>query len=1145
MKKLLALNRGEIAIRILRAANELGLKTVAVYSKEDRLSLHRFKADEAYEIGAGKGPVQAYLDVDPICALAVEKGVDAIHPGYGFLSENPDLPRACQRHGLTFVGPRAELLEQLGDKTAARRLAKQAGVPVVPGTESPVSDAEEAIAAARAIGLPVIIKAAFGGGGRGMRVVLQEEDLPGKLAEAQQEALAAFGNGAVFIERYIRRPRHVEVQILADMHGNILHLYERDCSVQRRHQKVVEVAPAIGLADSIRKALADAAVAIARTARYENAGTVEFLVDSDSGEWFFIEVNPRVQVEHTVTELVTGIDIVQTQILVAQGHTLHGSVIHLPHQDQVPLHGTALQCRVTTEDPANQFLPDYGKIQTYRSPAGFGIRLDGASAYGGAVITPFYDSLLVKVTAWGRSFPEACSRMDRALREFRVRGVKTNIPFLENVVNHPQFRKGEVTTNWLAESPELFRFSTRRDRATRLLSYIAEVNVNGNPEVKGRALPLECRPAPVLPHDPAAPPQGTRNLLDTLGPDGFARWMLQQERLLLTDTTMRDAHQSLFATRMRTHDMTTAAHFIAHRMAGLFSLEMWGGATFDVAMRFLLEDPWERLRLLRAAIPNICFQMLLRASNAVGYTAYPDNVVREFIAGAAENGMDIFRIFDSLNWLPNMQVPIESVRQTNKLCEAAICYTGDILDPRREKYSLRYYVNMARELERMGAHILGIKDMAGLLKPYAAYKLIKTLREEVGLPIHFHTHDTSGINAASILKAAEAGVHACDAAIASMSGTTSQPNLNSIVAALANTPRDTGLSLADLNRVSDYWEAVRAWYAPFDSGLRSGTAEVYLHEMPGGQFTNLKEQAESMGLGPRWPEIARTYAEVNEAFGDIVKVTPSSKVVGDMAIFLVSHGMTMADILRLPVDHTLTLPNSVVDMFEGSLGEPPGGWPPALAAIVLKGRSPRPGRPGEHLAAVDLAAAEQTVEKKIGRRAQRTDVLSYLMYPDVFVKFAKAQSMYGHLEILPTPQFFYGLKTGEEITLAIEDGKTLIVKYLTTSEAHPDGTRTVFFELNGQPREVTIRDRNLPSTEAARVKADPGEPGQVGAPIPGAVSSIAVEAGQKVEKGERLLIMEAMKMQTTVYAPISGTVKQKVVAPGARVEAKDLLLVIG
>ena len=923
-----------------------------------------------------------------------------------------------------------------------------------------------------------------------------------------------------------------------------MHLYERDCSVQRRHQKVVEVAPAIGLDPRIRQELADAAVRLARLAGYYNAGTVEFLVDTDTGEWFFIEVNPRVQVEHTVTEMITGIDIVHCQIQIAQGLALHGPEMNLPAQDKIPLHGTALQCRVTTEDAANGFVPDYGKIQTYRSPAGFGIRLDGASAYGGAVITPFYDSLLVKVTAWGRDFPEACARMDRALREFRIRGVKTNVPFLENVVNHAEFQAGRINTSFLANTPSLFQFSKRKDRATKLLTYLGEVTVNGNPEVKGKRIPDECRPATLPPHNPLPPPPGSRQRLDELGPEKFAAWMRKEKRLLLTDTTFRDAHQSLFATRVRTYDMLAIANYVAHELPDLFSLEMWGGATFDVSMRFLLEDPWQRLRLLRSAVPNICFQMLLRASNAVGYTAYPDNVVREFIAGAAENGIDIFRIFDSLNWLPNMKAPMEAVRRTTRLCEGAICYTGDILDPKRDKYPLTYYVEMAKEMEKMGAHLLGIKDMAGLLKPYAAQKLIKTLRDEVGIPVHFHTHDTSGINASSILKASDAGVDAADAALASMSGTTSQPNLNSLVAALQNTPRATGLNLDALNRCSDYWEAVRPFYMPFDSGLRSGTAEVYLHEMPGGQFTNLKEQAEGMGLGPKWNEIARTYSEVNMAFGDIVKVTPSSKVVGDMAIFLVSHGLTMADIEKLGPNHTVTLPNSVIDMFEGSLGEPPGGWPKKLANVILKGGKPRKGRPGALLPSVDLKETEATIEKKIGRKPSRTDVLSYLMYPEVFTKFAQSHQQYGDLEALPTPQFFYGMKRGEEIAVEIEPGKSLILKFQTTSDPHPDGTRTVFFDLNGQPREVVVRDRSLIAVTASRLKADPAHPGHVGAPIPGSVSSVAVEVGQVIKKGERLLVMEAMKMQTTVYSPVAGKVTQKLVNAGQQVDSKDLLLVI-
>ncbi|HEY2017424.1 MAG TPA: pyruvate carboxylase [Bryobacteraceae bacterium] len=1144
MKKLLALNRSEIAIRILRAANELGLRTVAIYSQEDRLALHRFKADEAYLIGEGKGPVEAYLDVEGIVALAKEKGVDAIHPGYGFLSENPALPRACERAGITFIGPSAGLLELLGDKTAARQLAKKAGIPVVPGTEDPVTNPKQAEKAARQIGFPLIIKAAFGGGGRGMRVVDAASEFEGRLEEARREAAGAFGNDAVFLERFVRRARHIEVQILGDRQGNILHLYERDCSVQRRHQKVVEVAPAVGLDANIRAALADAAVTLARAAGYYNAGTVEFLVDADSGEWFFIEVNPRIQVEHTVTEMVTGIDIVRCQIQVAQGLELHGAEVNLPPQDRIPLYGYALQCRITTEDPANHFVPDYGKLSTYRSPAGFGIRLDGGSAYSGAVITPYYDSLLVKTTAWGREFRHACQRMDRCLREFRVRGVKTNIPFLENVVNHADFQQGRVTTRWLEETPELFRFAARRDRATKLLTYLADVIVNGNSTIAGKPRPSRLSTPPVPPHDPSSPPDGTRQLLLTLGPAAFAEWTGKQKQLLLTDTTFRDAHQSLLATRVRTYDMLAIANFISHRMSGLFSLEMWGGATFDVAMRFLHEDPFARLRLLRQAIPNICFQMLLRASNGVGYTAYPDNVVSEFIYEASAQGIDIFRIFDSLNWLPNMKASMEAVRRTKSICEAAICYTGDILDPKRDKYPLDYYVRMAKELETMGAHILAIKDMAGLCKPYAAEKLVKALRQSVGIPIHFHTHDTSGVNAASVLKAADAGVDVADGAMASMSGATSQPNLNSIVAALSNTRRDTGLDLDALNQCSDYWESVREIYAPFDTGPKSGSAEVYIHEMPGGQYTNLKEQAESMGLGARWHELARTYADVNMAFGDIVKVTPSSKVVGDMAIFLANHHMTMEQFERLTPDHNLTLPTSVIEMFMGSLGEPEGGWPKKLQKIILRGAKPQKGRPGANLPKVDLDETALAVEKKIGRKVSHDEVLSYLMYPDVFLKFARNRQNFGAVERLPTAQFYYGMERGEEVAVELEPGKSLAIKFQALGEPHPDGTRTVFFELNGQPREVTVRDRKLEVKEAARPKADPNVPGQIGAPIPGVVSTVAVELNQTIKKGDRLLVMEAMKMQSTVYAPVGGTVRQLLVQPGGHVEAKDLLLVI-
>ncbi len=1144
MKKLLALNRGEIAIRILRAATELGLRTVAVYSQEDKLSLHRFKADEAYLIGQGKGPVQAYLDVDGIVALAVEKGVDAIHPGYGFLSENPALPRACKQAGITFIGPSAELLELLGDKTAARNLAIKAGIPVIPGTEDPVVEMERATSEAERIGFPLIIKAAFGGGGRGMRVVRDRSEFAGRIAEARAEAGAAFGNDAVFLERFIGRAKHIEVQILGDRHGNLLHLYERDCSVQRRHQKVVEVAPAVDLDSRTRKDIADAAVTLARAAGYYNAGTVEFLVDVDRNEWFFIEVNPRVQVEHTVTEMVTGVDIVRSQILIAQNYKLHDEVIGLPQQDEIPLHGFALQCRVTTEDPANNFTPDYGKIHTYRSPAGFGIRLDGASAYGGAVITPYYDSLLVKVTAWGSNFPVACQRMDRALREFRIRGIITNVPFLENVVNHPVFQSGNATTRFLDDTPELFQFTPRQDRATKLLTYISDVIVNGNKEVAGKSKPTFVR-NPILPaRNTAEPPAGTRQMLLKLGPEGFAKWTRDQKQLLITDTTFRDAHQSLFATRMRTYDMLAIANFVSHRMSNLYSLEMWGGATFDVALRFLNEDPWERLRRLREEIPFICFQMLLRASNAVGYTAYPDNVVEEFIREAANQGIDIFRIFDSLNWLPNMKVAMDAVRKTHGICEAAICYTGDILDPSREKYSLNYYVRMAKELEKMGAHVLAIKDMAGLCRPYAAERLVRALRDEIGLPIHFHTHDTSGINASSLLKASDAGVDVVDGAIASMSGTTSQPNLNSMVAALQHTDRATGLDMEALNQLEDYWGDVRTYYAPFDNGPKSGSGEVYLHEMPGGQYTNLREQAESMGLGPKWHDIARMYAAVNMAFGDIVKVTPSSKVVGDMAIFLVSHEMTIDQFLALPPDHNLTLPNSVVDMFTGSLGEPPGGWPPHVQQIVLKGKKPNEGRPGALLPPVDMEETKLKVQEKTGHEISQSELMSYLMYPEVYLNFDSKRQQWSDVSVLPTTVFYYGMERGDEVSIEIEEGKTLFVKFLTVGEPHPDGTRTVFFELNGQPREATIVDRALNIETTQRTKADPSVPGQVPAPIPGAISSVAVSKGDKVNKGDRLLVMEAMKMQTTVYAPVAGTVADVLVSPGQTVETKDLLVTI-
>jgi pyruvate carboxylase len=886
-------------------------------------------------------------------------------------------------------------------------------------------------------------------------------------------------------------------------------------------------------------------VRIAQQSKYCNAGTIEFLLDVDTDKLFFIEVNPRVQVEHTVTELVTGIDIVRSQILIAEGHKLHDAPLSLPKQEEGPLSGTALQCRVTTEDPENHFAPDYGKLTTYRSPAGFGIRLDGGSAYAGARLAPFYDSLLVKVTAWDSTLPSACRRMDRALREFRVRGVKTNIPFLENVVNHPSFQSGEVTTNFLDQSPELFHFATRRDRATKLLSYLGDVTLNGNPEVKGKPVPQTFE-APVIPHAPlsGAPPAGTRQLLQKLGPQKFAQWTRRQKHLLITDTTFRDAHQSLLATRVRTHDLLATCGCIAHRIPNLFSMEVWGGATFDTAMRFLHEDPWKRLRDLRESVPNICFQMLLRGANAVGYTSYPDNVIVAFVREAFAQGVDIFRLFDSLNSIDNMRVAIDAVLESGGVCEPAICYTGDLLDRSRPKYGLAYYVKMAKELEKLGAHFLGIKDMAGLCKPYAAFRLVKALREEIGIPIHFHTHDTSGVNSASVLKAADAGVDVADGAVASMSGVTSQPNLNSIVESLRHTTRDTGLDIAALNECSDYWEAVRTYYEPFDSGLRAGSARLYEHEIPGGQFTNLREQAVAMGLGHRWREVETTYAEVNRLFGDIVKVTPSSKVVGDMTLFLMSREMRPEDVLKLDVHHDVSLPNSVVDMFRGALGVPPGGWPKKLQRIVLRGERPDRGRPSALLEPVDFPAAKQAFEGKVGRTAGNDELLSSLLYPDVFASYNNFCQTYSDVSVLPTPAFFYGLRSDEEITVEIEPGKTLIIRLLTVGEAHPDGSRTLFFELNGLPREVRFRDRSLKVVGRAHPKADPANPGEVPAPTSGVVTGIAVQANQTVQRGQKLLTIEAMKMQSNIYAPVAGRIAKILVGANHSVEAKDLLLTI-
>ena len=1141
IRKLMAANRGEIAIRVFRAAHELGIRTVAIYSHEDRYALHRLKADEAYPVGTPGEPVRAYLDIESIVGIAREHDVDAIHPGYGFLSENPAFARACERAGLIFVGPRAELLELLGDKTAARRVAEEAGVPVLPGTDTPVEKLEEAAHAAERIGYPVILKAAHGGGGRGMRVVRSRDDLAALYEQASNEAANAFGSGALFVEKYLPRVRHIEVQVLGDKHGNLVHLWERDCSIQRRHQKVVEIAPAINLPQQIREQICEAAVRLARHIRYDNAGTVEFLLDLDSMEFYFIEVNPRIQVEHTVTEQVTGIDIVQAQILIAEGTPLNHPEIGIEGQEQVTTHGFAFQCRVTTEDPEQDFLPDYGRITHYRSPGGLGIRLDAGQAFTGAVITPYYDSLLVKVTAWGIRFLDAARRMERALQEFRIRGVKTNLPFLINLVMHRDFLEGRLSTSFIEERPELFRFAPRQDRASRLAAYLGHVIVNGNPIVRGRPKSRRKEPAPLPPYDhDRQPPPGTRQLLIDLGPERFSKWILEQDALLVTDTTFRDAHQSLLATRMRTYDMLQIAPVYARMLHKLFSIEMWGGATFDSALRFLKECPWQRLEELRQRIPNILFQMLLRASNAVGYSAYPDNVVRAFIQEAAAAGIDLFRIFDACNYLPNLEFAMEAVLETGALCEAAICYTGDILSPTRTKYSLKYYVDLARELQKRGAHLIAIKDMAGLCKPYAAEKLVRAIKEETGLPVHFHTHDTSGAQMASLVKASEAGVDIVDAAMGPLSGLTSQPNLNSLVEVMRYTNREIALDFDTLETVAEYWEAVREYYAAFESDLRAPSAEVYRHEIPGGQYTNLREQAKALGLEHQWHELCKMYAAVNELFGDIIKVTPTSKAVGDMALFLVANGLTVEDVLN--PDRAISFPDSVVDLMLGKMGWPPGGFPPEVQRRILGDREPIEGRPGAVLAPADLDAACARVEELLGRPPHRREVVSYLMYPKVFEEFVRHQQTYSDTSVLPSYPFFYGMEPGDETSAEIEPGKTLFFKFLAVGDPHPNGKRTVFFEVNGQPREVVVVDESLGQQTARRRKADPNDPCQIGAPMSGLVVRVGVRPGDRVHKGQQLLFLEAMKMQTSLTSPLEGRVAEVLVAAGEQVEAGQLLV---
>ena len=1144
-RKLLAANRSEIAIRVFRSAHELGIRTVAIYSNEDRFALHRFKADEAYRVGKPGEPIRAYLDIPSIVALAKEVGVDAIHPGYGFLSENAEFARACAAAGITFVGPRPDILDQLGDKVAARHLAQKAGVPVLSGGDTPVSSIDDAKILADRLGYPVIVKASMGGGGRGMRVIHTADKLAEAIESAQREAGSAFGIPDVFLEKFVQKAKHIEVQLIGDRHGGLVHLFERDCSIQRRHKKVVELAPAPNLPPAVRTGILDAAVAVGTAVGIDNAGTVEFLYDTHSGQFYFIEVNPRIQVEHTVTEQVTGFDIVKSQILIASGVPLNHPDIGL-EQSAISTRGFAIQCRITTEDPANGFVPDYGRLSAYRSSGGPGIRLDAGTANPGAVITPLYDSLLVKVTATGLHFLDAATRMERCLQEFRIRGVKTNIPFLLNLIKHPQFLAGNVTTRFLDETPALFQLPTRRDRATRLLAYIADVIVNGHPEVKGKGGPpaVPATPAgshPWTPGKPADVPPGTRDRFKQMGAKTFAEWARAQKRLLVTDTTMRDAHQSLLATRMRTYDMLHVAARYAHAHADLFSLEMWGGATFDTSMRFLKESPWDRLARLREKIPNILFQMLLRAANAVGYSNYPDNVVHEFVRLSAEAGMDLFRIFDANNWLPNLRVGVEAALKTDAICEASICYTGDILDPKRDKYSLGYYVDLAKELEKLGTHFLAIKDMAGLLKPFAAKRLVKALREAVGVPIHFHTHDSAGGQIASYLMAAEEGVNIVDCAFAPLSGVTAQPSLNALVEAMRFGDRDTGLVLEPLQETATYWEDVRTYYAAFETGQQASSADVYLHEMPGGQYANLYQQAHSLGIGDRWHEVGRMYAEVNTLFGDIVKVTPTSKVVGDMTLFMLANNLTPADVLD--PKREVAFPESVVEFFEGKLGQPPGGFPPQLQARVLRGRKPLTDRPGALLPPADFAKTKADLEAKTRRPATERDVISYVLYPKVFLDYCEARGKFSDLSVLPTPVYFYGMQLGEELSIEIEPGKTLIVKFLTVGEPQPDGKRVVYFELNGQPREVLVTDRSLGALAVkARPKAEVGNPKHVAAPMPGAVVAITVAVGEEVAAGQKLATLEAMKMETTLYAERAGKVAEVLVRPGTQVEGGDLVI---
>ncbi|MCB2379130.1 pyruvate carboxylase [Hymenobacter sp. BT635] len=1147
IRKLLVANRGEIAIRVLRAATELGIPTVAIYTYEDRYSLHRYKADEAYQIGRDDDPLKPYLDIEGILRVAKDNGVDAIHPGYGFLSENATLARRCGEEGIIFVGPRPEVMEALGDKVAAKKVAVQCQVPIIESSIEDLNDFETAQREANRIGYPVMLKAASGGGGRGMRVIRDDEQLERGFFEARNEALKAFGDDTVFLEKFVENPKHIEVQLVADTHGNIVHLYERDCSVQRRYQKVVEVAPSLNLPDHMRHLLYEYALRLGRAVNYNNVGTVEFLVNPEMDRIYFIEVNPRIQVEHTVTEMITGIDLIKTQIYIADGAKLSDPEIGLEVGGRPMKNGYAIQCRITTEDPENDFKPDYGTIVAYRSAGGFGIRLDQGSVYQGAKISPFFDSLLVKVSAHAPTLEGAASKMARTLDEFRIRGVRTNIQFLQNIIANPTFVSGQANVDFIKDHAELFKFKVRQDRGTKILGFVGDVIVNGNPDVKGLTDPKRELRKPVLPKfDLDADYQpGTKNKLTELGPEGFAQWLREDPQIHYTDTTFRDAHQSLLATRMRTFDMLKVAERYAKMHPQTFSMEVWGGATFDVALRFLHEDPWERLAKIREAVPNILLQMLIRGANGVGYKAYPDNLTERFVQQAWETGVDVFRIFDSLNWMPGMESCINFVRKKTKgLAEASICYTGDILDPKRnQKYSLDYYLRLAKQVEDAGAHILCIKDMAGLLKPYAATELITALRDTVKIPIHLHTHDTSSLQPATYLKAVEAGVDVIDVAMGSLSGLTSQPNFNSVVEMFRGTPRHREFDQDSLNDFSNYWETVREYYYPFESGLKAGTSEVFQHEIPGGQYSNLRPQAAALGLGDKFEQVKKTFADVNELFGDIVKVTPSSKVVGDMALFMVSNNLTTADVLEK--GQTLSFPESVQSLFRGDIGQPEGGWPQELQKLILKDETPFTDRPNEHLKPVDFKKEWKKFEEKFGAGVKFTDLLSYLLYPKVFEQYWAHFQQYGDVSLVPTRVFFYGLKPGEETIIDIARGKSVIVKLRSVGEVNDDGCRTVFFSFNGQTRNLEVRDRSVEVKTVRNQKIDKANPRQVGAPLQGMLSKVLVQSGQPVKRNAPLFIIEAMKMETTITAPDDTTVQGVQLPEGTLVNADDLVLTLG